>query len=122
MNPIANRKINAIPLFMAKETIKDRFGFPSNNYLFAIVIMTNRTLEPVGDLKCDNAFSPSDPQLTTQAQVAMIGSSPPTPLSDREYEIRVSNSGASWTNENPIFLSAFSASQSLGKCIFTPQQ
>ncbi len=122
MNPLVNAKINALPLYIATQRGKDRFGLPTSKYLFALIIMTNRTLEPIGDLKCDNAFSPSTPRLTTQATSAMVAPSAPVLINDHEYEIRVSNTGASWTDENPIFMSAFSPSPILGKCSFTPQK
>jgi hypothetical protein len=108
MNPVVSTKIKALPLQVFNQNGKDKFGLPIVTYAYAIVIMTNRNMEPVGDLKCANAFSPGTPQLTAQAQMAMVGTGAPTPISDREYEIRVSNTGASWTDENPSYMGALS--------------
>lgn len=43
------------------------------------------------------------------------------PLSDREYEVKVSSTSAEWGPNYPIYLLIESEFNGLGKCTFSPQ-
>jgi hypothetical protein len=122
MNPILNAKFGviAVPVNWAKQ--RHALGSEDTVYFFAIVIMTNNKADPVGLVQCANAFKIiSAPELNMQAGSGMVASQEPKAINDRTYEIRVSNTGAEWTGENPIYMAASSSSQYIGQCTFKPQ-
>jgi hypothetical protein len=101
---------------------KDQSGNLITLNLFALVILTNAKADPVGVLECGNAFRLlGPPAINMQAGAGIIANSEPKALSDREYQIRVSNTGAEWTESNPIYVAAYSQSYNLGRCTFKPQ-
>jgi len=119
MNPAINTKIVALALQVLSGTQNNLPGGPRQAYVFELVIMTNRATAPIGKLTCDQPFKPLNaPELNMQATSAVVAPQMPNAISDREYEIRVSNTGATWTADNPIFFAAQSESNSLGHCSF----
>ena len=103
-----------------------RYRFVSSRYLFAVVITTNRIASPVGRFKCDKAFSIDDnPQLPTLENRGLppiyIAQQQPTPVSDREYRVRISSPNLDWGPNSPIYFVATSDYDTLGNCTFAIQ-
>lgn len=127
MNPIVNREISVIKIPVAmRDATSNRFvGMftPHKVYVAELIITTNQTeARPVGDLRCQNSFSiDSDPQLPMLASTALTGGSAPQRISDREYGIRVFNTGSEWGPNSPIFMAVSSVSETVGSCTFRPQ-
>jgi hypothetical protein len=127
MNPILRKQVSVIPIAVGtKDAASNRFVgpfTPHKVYLEELIIATNVIEErPIGDLRCDNAFNfESAPQLPLLGGMAMVGSSIPQALSDKEYLIRIFNTGSEWGPNSPIYVMVSSITETLGKCTFTPQ-
>src|ERR1019366_1077990 len=117
MNPMVNRNIAVLHLPAAKRTEPGLFG--KIIYISEMVITTNHFGNPVGTIKCDKPFTPrSTPTVPIVASVAVEASSLAIPISDREYQIRVSNTGGEWGPNGPIYFVVESAFEQLGACTF----
>lgn len=63
----------------------------------------------------------SAPALPMLAEMAMVSNALPRKISDREYQIRVENTGSEWGPISPIYMTIETTAENAGKCTFTPQ-
>lgn len=122
MNPAINTHVSVATHVAASQTLKNqKYGFTEETvHFYTIVIMTNRKLEPDGLLKCDKSFTPHSADLSEHTNAYMVMSPTLDRIADNEYRLRVVDTGADWTEGNPLLLSATSDSDKL-KCSFAPQ-
>lgn len=127
LNPTITRQVSVItiPIGMREASSNKMVGLfaPHKTYVMELIVTTNETqARPNGDLKCGNAFNiDSPPQLPILSTMAMVGGSIPQRISDREYAIRVENTGSEWGPNSPIYMGISSKSENIGKCTFMPQ-
>lgn len=121
-NPLANREVVVMSIPVATERIGNSI-FSSPTYLSAIVISVNQLTPPEGILKCDQPFDPlTSPRLFQKHFPGMIVDEAAHRISPREYEIHITNTGAEWTVNSPIYFTAKSSESSNLDCAFTPQR
>ena len=116
MNPVLNTKIVVLSLPVGS-------GYRQNKKItFSEILITiNRSGDPKGILRCDNAFVPIEaPQIHTTMKNFTKSGFPASPISDREYEIKVFNTGGDWGPNNPIYFETESDIGDPGSCVFTP--
>ncbi len=116
MNPILTTRIEA---YYIELDVKQDLGF------YEMLITTNHPETPSGRIHCDGAFQPLTPayiHVFGLGIVMQLAYQPPRAISDRDYEVQVHNTGASWGPNSPIYFAFRTSDPShLGKCKFTPQ-
>lgn len=129
MNPIVRREIRVIliPFGIATKnstSFVSRYASnPNKLYMEEVVITTNEDMvRPSGYLRCNNDFEiAGNPELPMISDMAMVGTSAPVKVSDREYRIEVSNTGSHWGPSTPLYFPIRSSTEILAGCNFTPQ-
>jgi len=123
MNPALRRKNSVVTIPIgAKDEASNKFAglfTPHKVYLHMLLVTTNEMeTRPLGNVRCENSFNiESPPQLFTMGPT-MTSNIRPIPISDKEYEIRVFNTGSEWSPNSPIYFTISTVMQLPGVCEF----
>jgi hypothetical protein len=137
MNPIIREKITvvSVPLgwedslghfpLSLKTPIKPATPAPDvlpKRYVFELLIITNEPERKFyGNLKCDSAFNFIDPPFISPESLAgMRSPSVPRNIAPNQYELRYDATGTEWNPSHPAFMRVITQRESLGSCVFTP--
>jgi hypothetical protein len=122
LNPRVNLKtaVLYIPVGSNISPGVGRLAPPVRLNVGVLVISTNQRTEPLGRLECTGPFNPSTPEIPMiKGQMASFNAgSSATRISDREYEIRVSQMGSEWGPTTPLYMLVQTTNESLGACTF----
>ena len=127
LNPVVHEAIYVVQVPFARLNESMRVvgkQNPARTYVLEIFIVTNEMESRVdGRLKCDEPFTPMDfPQLPDDSRLTESRDIAPDSVSDREYQIRVQQSGVRWGPTRPVFMQVRARTKTLGICTFTSSE